>query len=278
MSGREGKRILIVGCGKMGEAILAGWLQAGAVAAADVVVVQPTEERRAYVHDRYRVACVSALDWLVGSFDMVLLGVKPQVMPSVLAELRDMPLFAEVQEKPVFVSIAAGLSTKRLEEMLGFEAPVVRVMPNVALQVGCGASAVCAGTYACDAQLQQVRDLFALLGDAVVLGENLMDASCALNGSGPAYVARMIECLRDAAVEEGLDAALAERLALQTVYGTAALMKERAQSARETKLSVCSPGGTTLAALDAMEKAGFEASLHAGVAAAVARSKELAQC
>ena len=120
--------------------------------------------------------------------------------------------------------------------------------------------------------------MFSCMGTACVVDEADMDAIGAVSGSGPAYVAALIEALRDGGVGEGLDADLAERLALQTVLGTALLMERTGSSAEETRIAVCSPGGTTLGALAAMEDRGFSASLAAGVAAAVRRSKELGKC
>ena len=123
-----------------------------------------------------------------------------------------------------------------------------------------------------------VADLFSCLGVSVVVDESLMDVVCALSGSGPAYVAAMVESLRDAAAKQGLSADLAEKLALQTVLGTAQLISQTGASVAATRESICSPGGTTIAALEAMYARGFDDVFEAGVDAAVKRSKELAQC
>lgn len=276
MSPKSGK-VLVIGCGKMGEAIVSGWLAHGVFAAEDFAVMVATQQKREYLAKTYGLSCIDSLAECQTAPRMILLAVKPQVMPCILEELKACPWGSDTRAV-LYVSIAAGLTTARIQDSLGFEASVVRVMPNVALQVGEGASTVCAGAFASEEQCDEVRELFALLGDAFVVEEPLMDVTTALNGSGSAYVARMIEQLRDAAVRNGLEAELAERLALQTVFGTAALMKEKGQSAEQTRLSVCSPGGTTLAALAAMENEGFEKALQAGVEAAIARSKELASC
>lgn len=278
MSIRHTVRVLVVGCGKMGEAIVGGWLSEKVYDPSDFLVVTATSATGDRLSATYGLPCTTSLFDCPCAPEMVLLAVKPQVMDAVLQQLKKSVWFDEVGAETVFVSIAAGLSTDRLCKGLGKEVPVVRVMPNVALRVGAGASSVCAGAFASSSQLERICELFALLGDAVSVDESLMDATCALNGSGPAYVARLIEQLRDGAVEAGLEAKLAERLALQTVFGTAALMKETGQSAETTRLSVCSPGGTTLAAMAAMDEAGFDDAVKAAVAAAAARSKELASC
>ena len=277
----EDTRIVVIGGGKMGEGIIAGWLAAergpaAAVSAANVTVADPGEERRAYLKERYGVACVADAS-LAPAADIVVLAVKPQVMAGVLQGIRMLDAYA-APSAPLFVSIAAGLTTARLEENLPPCARLVRVMPNMPLMVGAGAASVTPGAYAAEADVALVRDLFASLGSAVVVEERHMDATCAVSGSGPAYVAAMIESLRDAGVAQGLSAEVAQELALQTVLGTALLIKETGKSPAQVRESICSPGGTTLAALEAMAEAGFDEVFHAGVAAAVRRSKELASC
>lgn len=278
----EHPRFVVIGGGKMGEAIIGGLIGAteGAAAtleAADFTVANPGESRRAYLSERLGVACVPDGRDATGA-DVVILAVKPQVMMGVLADISGVDAYAGGAEGPLFISIAAGLTTASLEAALPEGSRLVRVMPNTPLLVSQGATAVTRGACATDEDLEYTRDLFACMGLACIVDESLMDAVGAVSGSGPAYVAALIEALRDGGVAEGLDAELAEKLALQTVLGTARLMVETGRSAEETRVAVCSPGGTTLAALAAMEKGGFSDSLKAGVTAAVVRSKELAQC
>ena len=278
-------KFVIVGGGKMGEAILSGWLASDAapadsIEAADIVAVDPTPERRAYLEGTYGIACVADVADLPADCkpDVVVLAVKPQVMMGVLESIAHTPAFQESDDGagPLFVSIAAGLTTERIAAALPQGAPLVRVMPNMPLMVGAGASGVCGGANATSDQVQYVADLFGCLGRAVVVDESHMDAVCAVSGSGPAYVAALVEHLRDAGAAQGLDPELAEVLALQTVLGTARLIDETALTPQTAREAVCSPGGTTLAALDAMNEQGFSQVIDAGVAAAVQRSKELA--
>ena len=274
--------IVIVGGGKMGEAILSGWLSsqvgvAAAIGPENILVVNPGQEKRDRLASLYGVACVADVSE-VQVADLVVLAVKPQVMFSVLEGVCANAAFSGGASGPLFVSIAAGLETTRLAEALPEGARLVRVMPNTPLMVGKGASALCGaeGTPAQDVEL--ICELFSCMGVAHVVDEADMDAVCALSGSGPAYVAAMIEALRDAAVRQGLDYDLAESLALQTVLGEAQLIEQTGVTPEQARLAVCSPGGTTLAALDAMNAAGFAQVFDAGVEAAVIRSKELAQC
>jgi len=275
------KRFAIIGGGKMGEAILAGWLASDQVPANELAVeaftvADPGEQRRIYLQDTYQVDCVVDASFIQQA-DVVVLSVKPQVMSDVLAVVRENPCFAGGADGPLFISIAAGQTCEGLLAQLPEGARLVRVMPNMPLTIGAGASGVAGAPGTDERDERYVADLFGCLGTAVIVDESLMDAVCALSGSGPAYVAAMVESLRDAAAAHGLDAALAEKLAIQTVYGTSRLMAE-GRDPGELRVSICSPGGTTLAALEAMEAAGFDASLRAGVDAAVRRSQELAQC
>ena len=273
--------IVVIGGGKMGEAIVSGWISsceppADGIAASNIVIAEPGAERRAFLESTHGVACVEDAS-LVQSANLVVLAVKPQVMMGVLETVSQASAFQGGSEGPLFVSIAAGLPTAKIESALPEGARLVRVMPNMPLSIGAGASGVCGGAHVSSEDVEYVAALFGCLGRAVVVDESDMDTVCALSGSGPAYVAAMIEALRDAAVEQGLDAQLAETLALQTVLGTARLIDETELSVAEAREAVCSPGGTTLAALDAMNAAGFAQVFEAGVKAAVVRSKELAQ-
>lgn len=282
MSLSDKTRIAVVGGGKMGEAIMGGWIGAQEAPAeflssANFAVANPGEARRAYLEERYGVTCVASVEDIEAA-DIVLLAVKPQIMIGVLEQIAVLPAYAGGEEGPLFVSVAAGLSTARLESVLPRGARLVRVMPNTPLLVGAGATTVTGGAQATEHDVELVRELFACLGTAHVVAEEAMDATGAVSGSGPAYVAAFVEALRDAGVAQGLDAELAEALAWQTVQGTAQLVHETGQDAMTVRVNVCSPGGSTLAGLAAMEEAGFARAIDVGVAAAVNRSKELGQC
>lgn len=264
-------RIAIVGCGKMGEAALSGWLSSDAVPAdaltgANFTVVEPSEERRAALSRKHGVDSVGDVADLE-EFDILLLAVKPQVMPDVLARLGGV--------RGLVMTIAAGIPTPVYERALGHDARVVRIMPNMPLQVGMGASVVAKGQSASDEDAELVRGLFAALGTARVVPEDQIDAVCAISGGGPAYVAYMVEALRDAGESLGLEADLAEELALQTVGGTWRAMTEANTSPEDMRTAVCSPGGTTLAALAVMDERGFKKMYADAMRAAVERACQL---
>lgn len=263
--------LVIVGAGKMGTAVLRGLLASG-FDAASVTLVNPGAERCAELSARHGVA---AVERLAGAPEAktVILAVKPQVMRGVLEECAALPWAAGA----LFVTVAAGLPTSLYEEILPAGARVVRTMPNTALVLeGHGVIALCRGASASADDLEAVRAAFAAFAQALVVEERHMDVVGAISGSGPAYAARLVESLAAAGEAQGLERGLAESLAAWTLMGAGALMARAGQSAERTRLDVCSPNGTTLAALAAMADAGFERSVEAGVEAAVRRSKELA--
>lgn len=274
--------VVIYGCGRMGEAILSGWLASdeGPARSFDqesFLVLERTPERAHDISCAYSVRTISDLSEAHDP-DMVILAVKPQSFAEVLPDLRHLFAEADEEEAPLVVSIAAGIPTADIEEGLGSNARVVRVMPNLPLQVGAGASVVAGGARASQDDVDLVRDLFFALGDAHVVDEDQIDAVCAISGGGPAYFAYLVELLRDAGVEAGLDADLAESLAQMTLYGTGRVLQETEQDATGLRNAVCSPGGTTLAALGAMDEHGIREAVKAGVDGAIARAEELATC
>lgn len=272
--------VLVYGCGKMGEAILAGWLASDAepVAAWDAssfLVLERTSERARSLEEAHGVRTVEQAREAAGA-DIVLLAVKPQSFDEVLATLSDALLGASAQ--PLIVSIAAGVTTSTIEEALGNDARVVRVMPNLPLQAGAGASAVCGGANATPEDIELVRGMFAALGFADVVEERLIDVVCAISGGGPAYFVYLCELLADAGEQAGLERGLAMQLATSTLVGTGRMLAESQIDAAELRRAVCSPGGTTLAALFAMDEHGIKDAVQAGVMGAVARAEELSRC
>lgn len=196
-------RIAVIGGGKMGEAILSGWIGASKGAAAcwnadNFIVVNPGLERREYLTSTYAVECIADASQLEGA-DLLLLAVKPQVMMDVLQVIRQAPFAAGA----LCVSIAAGLPTSRLESALPAGTHVVRAMPNTPLLIGAGATTLCAGAQAEDEDEKLVCDLFGSIGQAFIVQECDMDATGAINGCGPAYAAALVEALADAGELQG---------------------------------------------------------------------------
>ncbi len=261
--------LAIVGGGRMGEAIAAGLAASGVFDASAIVIAEPIPERRQALTFAHGVRCVETAPEAAAEADIVLLAIKPQVIDEVLAEIHD-----SVHGKLV-VSIAAGISSARLESGLPAGTAVVRVMPNTPALVREGMSVISGGSEATHEQVDLVRELFSVLGRALVLDEHHQDAATAISGSGPAYIALVIDALARSGIMHGLPRHIAEELAVQTVFGTAVLVERTGQHPEQIIDGVASPGGTTIAAIEMLEAFGVRAAINAAVTAAVERAKEL---
>jgi len=260
----------LVGCGVMGEALLSRLILSGIYSASEVLVSTPQVSRQTYLQQKYAVA-VTADNFQVWqqAEESVMLAVKPQVFSAIAQEMVD--IFPRI---PLVISILAGVTLKRLEAAFP-QLPVIRAMPNTPAIVGAGITAICLGAYTNYLHQQIARRVFSSVGEVVEVAESLMDAVTGLSGSGPAYVALMVESLADGGVAAGLPRAIAKQLALQTVLGTAKLLVESQLHPAELKDQVTSPGGTTIAAVSQLEKAGFRSALIEAVKTATNRSQEL---
>lgn len=239
-------KLVLVGCGNMGYAMLAGWCGAGSVAAGDVTVVEPSQalrERAAALG----VTAVAGPDEIApgATADIVVFAVKPQMIGEVIDAYRR---FANTAS--AFVSIIAGTRIAFFEDRLGSDVPVIRCMPNTPAAIGKGMMVTIANTHVNADTAATVARMLAASGEvAAIENEDLMDAVTAVSGSGPAYVFHFIECLTAAGVEAGLPADIAAKLAGQTVYGAASLAYQSGEEPGRLREQVTSPNGTTAAAL-----------------------------
>jgi len=261
-------KILLVGCGRMGSALLTGWLDQG-IAAADVVVVEPARPALG------AVTVVTEASAIPAGFlpDVVVLAVKPQAMAGVL------PPYRRFAGQALILTIAAGKPIASFRAALGEAAAIVRAMPNTPAAVRRGITVCCAGPGVAPAQRDLAASLLAAVGEVGwVEDEALIDAVTALSGSGPAYVFLLVEAMAEAGARLGLDADLAMRLARATVAGSGELLRQSADDAASLRRAVTSPGGTTAAALAVLmdPASGFGPLLAQAIAAAEARSRELA--
>jgi pyrroline-5-carboxylate reductase len=265
------KKIGFIGAGNMAGALAKGLLATKRLKARDVWASDAEPRQLARFARAHGVGRAPDNATLVAETEVVVLAVKPQVMPAVLAEIRP-----QVTRHQLFVSIAAGIPTRRLEEGLGGRVRVVRAMPNTPSLVGHGVTVVVRGAHATGADERRAAELLGGVGEVVrVKDESLMDAVTGLSGSGPAYVYRFAEGLIAGAVAEGLSDAVARQLTYQTLRGAAVMLQETGRSPEELRAMVSSPGGTTLAGLGALDERGFVDAVAAGVAAATRRSREL---
>lgn len=264
------KRILLIGFGNMGQALVRGWLAAGRPAAA-IAAVDSNERARSAAAQ----LGIAAHESLPSGFDadVVLLAVKPNQLADVLQSCA--PLAAGER---VFLSIAAGKTIAQLQAALGAQTPIVRAMPNTPAAIGEGMSVLAANAAARPEQRALCGELLVAVGRvAWIDDEAQMDAVTAISGSGPAYVFLLIECLEQAGVQLGLGPELARELAAQTVAGAGAYARASDESAAQLRRRVTSPGGTTQAALAVLQSgAGLEDLIGRAAHAAAARSRELA--
>jgi pyrroline-5-carboxylate reductase len=258
-----------IGGGKMAEAIIKGILSSKAVAASDIHVSDIDVERRDHLLRTYAVSAQADNQKVVDLSEVVVLAVKPQVLPEVIKGLK-------VAKNKLLVSIAAGITVGFLEKALP-GVPVVRTMPNNPALVGAGITAIASGKLVTRGSLLIIKDIFAAIGEVVMVEEKNMDAVTGLSGSGPAYVYLMIEALTEAGKKLGIDQKSAEKLAVETVLGAAKTMKETGKSAQELREMVTSPGGTTEEGLRVLKEKKFAETLVEAVKAAAEKSKKLSR-
>ncbi|MBD3688214.1 pyrroline-5-carboxylate reductase [Mycobacterium avium subsp. paratuberculosis] len=284
-------RIAIIGGGSIGEALLSGLLRAGRQVK-DLVVVERVPERAKYLADTYSVLITSVAD-AVENASFVVVAVKPADVESVMSEIARAAGQAESDTaEQVFVTVAAGVTIGYFESRLPAGTPVVRAMPNAAVLVGAGVTALAKGRFVTAPQLEGVSALFDSVGGVLSVPESQMDAVTALSGSGPAYFFLLVEALVDAGVAAGLSREVAADLTAQTMAGSAAMLLERMDADRrlgeaetpglrvdatatQLRATVTSPGGTTAAGLRELERGGLRAAVDAAVQAAKMRSEQL---
>ncbi len=261
------KKIGFIGGGAMGEAIIAGLLKAGSCDAGAIMVSDASPARLEHLKAKYGVAVSRENLAVVGHCDVLVLAVKPQVLPDVLRDVGH-----SIHDDVVVASIAAGVRIATLMQFV--KARLVRAMPNVCATVGEGVTALSPTPRVEEEDRAIAEELFGAVGAVLWVEESKMDAVTALSGSGPAYVFLMMEALVQAGVENGLTLEQSRMLVFQTVKGSAALALE-GENPAVLREKVTSPGGTTAAALHELEAHAVRAAFLAAVAAAAARSKEL---
>ena len=263
-------RMVFIGAGNMAEALVKGMLASDVCTADRLCVTDVRSERLAFFEKEFNVKGLTSNENAVRSADVVVLAVKPQVIGGVLDGFQ-----AALGHKPLVISIAAGISTSWLENSLGEGVRVVRAMPNTPALVRSGATAICRGRWATDADFSFAEAMLSAVGVVVRIEEKDMDAVTALSGSGPAYVFHLMEAMIAAASHAGLDDGVARKLVYATVRGAAKLAEDTGADPAELRRRVTSKGGTTEAALAVLEeKSVYHAYLQA-IAAAHRRAQEL---
>ena len=264
------QRIAFIGAGNMAGALVHGLVAARACSPAQIVASDTSAQACAELAGKHGIGCSPDNASAAHGADVLVLCVKPQVLPGVLAELAP-----HVGPNTLAVSIAAGVPVSVLERGLGAGVRVVRAMPNTPALVQAGATAIAAGTHATEADLALCETLFASVGVVERVAESLLDAVTGLSGSGPAYVFLLVEALSAAGRAVGLPAGTAAALAAQTVYGAGKLLHESGEDPAALRRKVTSPNGTTQAGIERLEQRDFQAIVADAVRCATERAHVL---
>lgn len=267
-----GKKLCFIGAGNMAEALVRGLLRSESAKAEDITATDHRTEQLDHFKKTFGVNVSADNLAAAKASDVVVLSVKPQTMSKVLTQIAP-----AIDVSRLVVSIAAGVPIAAIEHKLRHGARIVRAMPNTPALVGAGATAIALGEHATPDDEKVAKSLFDAVGWTVAVDEGLLDAVTGLSGSGPAYVFLILEALADAGVKVGLPRYTAQKLATQTVFGSAKLQMETGTHPGQLKDQVTSPGGTAIAALHTLEEGGMRTTLMNAVEAATRRAKELGE-
>jgi pyrroline-5-carboxylate reductase len=267
----DNRTIALLGAGKIGESLLAGLLSSGWRAPDEIVATGRREERVREVAARHGIRTTLSNAEAVAGAGLVVIAVKPQDFDTLLGEIGGL-----LTPQQTVLSVAAAIPTAQIEARLPPGVPVVRAMPNAPALVHEGMAGVCAGAHAGDEQLALAEDVLSHLGSVVRVPERAMDAVTAVSGSGPAYFALLAEGMIEAGILLGLSREVSTQLVVQTMLGTARLLRDERMHPVELREGVTSPGGTTIRAIQELENAGVRAALFSAIQAAMERSRELA--
>jgi len=268
----QDKKIGIIGCGNMGEAIfshLADVLEKST----SLMVSEVDAARRDYLQTKYKIIVEIDNNLVVKYSDVIILATKPQDFREVL----EREVCCGLSKNKLLISIAAGITIKTIEAVAGKDIPIVRAMPNMAAKIGEAITCISAGSAVGAKDIKLAKEIFATVGDVVEVDEKLMDSVTAISGSGPAYFFYLIESLAEAAEKIGLDKETAEKLVLKTAIGSAKLLQALKEDPGALRKKVTSKGGTTEAAFKILEAKKFKDILIEAVMAARERSEELSK-
>ena len=266
----EINRLSIIGAGAMGAAFASGVINAGLLEAGSITLADVDQSKLEHVAQRLGVNTTTSNQEAARGADVILIAVKPGIVFDVLSDISEV-----ISTDQLLISIAAGVRLSKIELELPDEIGVIRAMPSTPCQIGAGAIGFSRGGFVSEDQAAKACRIFNAVGLSYEVPDKLLDAVTGLSGSGPAYVYVMIEALSDAGVRVGLPRNIATDLAAQTVYGAAKMVLETGEHPAKLKDQVTSPGGTTIAGLDVLERNGFRSALIEAVKAAAHRSEEL---
>lgn len=263
-------KIGFIGNGNMGSAIINGIIKNKISAPADIIISDINTDGLKESSQKYGVITNSDNKITAAKSDILVLAVKPSILYNVIDEIKDC-----ITENTIVVSIVAGQSISKIENAFGKEIKLIRVMPNTPAFVGEAMSGISPNANVNEEEYKIVLDIFNSIGKAEIIPENLMDTVTGISGSSPAYVFMFIEAMADAAVKGGMPRVQAYKFAAQAVLGSAKMVLETGMHPGELKDMVCSPGGTTISAVEALENSGFRGAVMDAVAACIEKSKNL---
>ncbi|MDR2427462.1 MAG: pyrroline-5-carboxylate reductase [Endomicrobium sp.] len=266
------KKLFFIGSGNMASAIISGLLESNLVKSENIVCNDVVKEKVVNLQRKYGISIGEDKGEAIIGADIIFLSVKPQNMPKVLDEIRHF-----IRSKAIIVSIAAGITTRFIEEIIQKNIAVIRAMPNTPALVRSGATALCKGRFVSDDQLERAKSLFASIGQAEILDEKNFDVITALSGSGPAYIFYFCELMQKAAEKLGLDKNISKTFAVQTVYGAGKMLNITNEPAETLKEKVKSPNGTTEAALKYFESQKLQDIIYEAMNQAMEKSKALSK-
>lgn len=264
------QKIGFIGLGNMGSAILQGILTSEIVPAKQINVYDVSLEATQKIYQEFGVNLFDSAKSVAKESDIVFIAVKPNNVSEVLTTIQK-----ELKKSTVVVSIAAGITIKTIESIIGYEQKIIRVMPNTPAIVNSAMCSITPNTEISDKELANVQTLLDCIGKTAIVPEYQVHAVTGVSGSAPAFVFMFIEALADAAVKGGLPRKQSYQFAAQTVFGSAKLVLETCQHPAVLKDMVCSPNGTTIEGVQMLEDKGFRAAVMAAVEAAINRSKAL---
>lgn len=266
----KGKKLAVIGVGKLGEALISGLLKQGDLKAGDIAGSVGHDSSLARVKDRLGIEATLDNRKVVEGKDIVILSVKPQNMDRVVREIADI-----IQPSQLIVSVAASVTTNFVQERLKTETPVIRAMPNTPSVINAGMTGLCGGRHAKQAHLQLAEAIFKCVGETVFVDETLMDGVTALSASGPAYLYVVIESLAEAGVKLGIPREVSTLLAAQTMFGASRMLLDSKAHPALLKDMVTTPAGCTIDGLMELEEGKLRVTLIKAVVKAAERAREL---
>ena len=261
-------KIGFIGAGNMGSAIVKGMISSGNFASGDIIVCDKNQDSLGKLSETGVTTDTDNKTALKA--DVIVLAVKPNILSMVIDEIED-------TENKIFISIAAGKKVSSLEDMFGKSVKLIRVMPNTPAKVNSGMAVLCPNKNMTEEDVKIVEKIFNSVGESLVLDEKYINIATALHGSSPAYVYMFIDAMADAGVKYGLPKATAIRLAAKAVEGSAKMVLETGEHPEKLKDDVCSPGGTTIAAVASLEENQFRATIQSAVTACVEKAEEMSK-